>query len=108
MKRFLVFSVIAVALCITAVLIGSTGNGKKVCSEPSNKAVCAMSNAQATSSAACPAAAKSCELKTCEKACSKGEACLKKDTCEKHAACPKKDNCSKKTEQESLQKFIAY
>ena len=114
MKRVFIFAALAFALCITAVLIGSTNSSKEICKEPSNKAVCAMSSAQAMNSATCPMAAKSNELKACqrvtEKACKtadcskcdnvcpKGEACLNKDTCEKRAACPNKDNCSKKTE----------
>ncbi len=94
MKRFLIFAVLALALCVTVVLIGSTNNSKVVCTESANKAECTMSNAQAMNSATCPMAAKSNESKTC----SKEEASLNKDTCEGHAASPDKDSCSKQTE----------
>lgn len=111
MKRFLIFAALALVLCITAVLIGSTNSGKEICTEPSNKAVCATSNAQAANSAACSMAAKSetCQKETgsasktadCskdDKTCSKGEVSLNKETCEKRAACPMKDSGSKQAE----------
>ena len=113
MKRFLIFAALALALCVTVVLIGSTNSSKETCTESANKAECTMSSAQAMNSATCPREAKSNELKECQKAsenacetsaalhdnaCTKGEASLNKDTCEEHAASPNKDSCSKETE----------